>query len=354
MTDIGLKSLKDVYFMLEDNHSREVFLNRLQYLVTGEKEYFRKMPEQERFNDSTLSNSPVIPPDLVDKLNSTPGKELVIYGTGVIGKTIYSALLQNGLDISCFWDRNPVRQANGSCGKKVFAPAPTGNEKIIIGSKDYEEEMIQYLLSLGAEKEKIIIFEYIINHMDLENQYFAADIIKFSDDEVFIDAGAFDLDNSERLLKKCNSVKKIYAFDPNEIPFYMIDEKIMKHGFNNLEIIKVGLWSETKNLTYIPFGSSSRIADNGSVTVKVVALDEAVNDKVTFIKMDIEGAELEALKGAEKTIKRYKPKLAISVYHKSEDIIDIPLYIKNLVQEYRIYMRHYTDYEGETVLYAVV
>ena len=69
--------------------------------------------------------------------------------------------------------------------------------------------------------------------------------------------------------------------------------------------------------------------------------------------MDIEGAELEALKGAEETIKRYRPKLAICVYHKPEDIVEIPKYILNINPDYKLYLRHYSDNAGETVLYAI-
>lgn len=74
---------------------------------------------------------------------------------------------------------------------------------------------------------------------------------------------------------------------------------------------------------------------------------------MSFIKMDIEGADLEALKGCQNTIRRYHPKLAISVYHKPEDIIEIPCYIKELVPEYRLYLRHYGNGDTETVLYAL-
>ena len=77
-------------------------------------------------------------------------------------------------------------------------------------------------------------------------------------------------------------------------------------------------------------------------------------ERVTFIKMDIEGAELESLKGAGRIIIReQKPKLAICVYHKKEDIFDIPEYILSLNPKYKLYLRHYTLGEWDTVLYAI-
>ena len=76
-------------------------------------------------------------------------------------------------------------------------------------------------------------------------------------------------------------------------------------------------------------------------------------EQVTFIKMDIEGSELKALEGAEKTIKRHKPKLAICIYHKPMDVIEIPSYIMRLVPEYKFCIRQYTSRMWETVLYAI-
>jgi hypothetical protein len=87
-----------------------------------------------------------------------------------------------------------------------------------------------------------------------------------------------------------------------------------------------------------------------------ISLDEYLkNEKepVTFIKMDLEGAELNALKGAEQTIKEQKPKLAISIYHKPEDIWEIPNLLLELVPDYKFYIRHYTLIGAETVLYAL-
>jgi hypothetical protein len=69
--------------------------------------------------------------------------------------------------------------------------------------------------------------------------------------------------------------------------------------------------------------------------------------------MDIEGAELKALKGASDIIRKNRPKLAISVYHKQNDMIDIPLFLKSVIPDYRLYIRHYSIYPAETVLYAV-
>lgn len=69
--------------------------------------------------------------------------------------------------------------------------------------------------------------------------------------------------------------------------------------------------------------------------------------------MDIEGAELEALRGAEKTIQRDYPVLAISIYHKTEDVLEIPLYILELSNRYQFYVRHYSTTASETILYAI-
>ena len=71
------------------------------------------------------------------------------------------------------------------------------------------------------------------------------------------------------------------------------------------------------------------------------ALDNIINEKITFIKMDIEGAEKKAITGAENLIKRYKPKLYICAYHRNEDAFALPILIKSICPDYKIYYRHH-------------
>jgi hypothetical protein len=93
---------------------------------------------------------------------------------------------------------------------------------------------------------------------------------------------------------------------------------------------------------------------NGPLTLTIDDLAEQRNlQKVDFIKMDIEGTELQALRGAVQTVQRYKPKLAISVYHRLADFYEIPEYLDSLSLGYRFFLRHYTIHAEETVLFAV-
>jgi hypothetical protein len=99
----------------------------------------------------------------------------------------------------------------------------------------------------------------------------------------------------------------------------------------------------------------SMITDDSKNFIEVDTVDNiAAGKPVSYIKLDVEGAELEALKGAEQTIKTFKPILGISIYHKQRDLIDIPMYLKVIVPEYKFYFRVHKKLAIDTVLYAVV
>ena len=100
---------------------------------------------------------------------------------------------------------------------------------------------------------------------------------------------------------------------------------------------------------------SGKICQSGLVfrqTTLDILFDSVTFHNIDFIKMDVEGFELSALKGAAETIGKYKPKLAISLYHKPEDFLEIPMYLKSKYPFYRFYLDHYTIHNEETVLYA--
>lgn len=116
----------------------------------------------------------------------------------------------------------------------------------------------------------------------------------------------------------------------------------------------MGLWNQKDELSFLQRSSNGHLSQEGNIRVKLDALDHILKgEKVTFIKMDIEGAELKALQGSRNTIIEHRPKLAICVYHKPEDIIEIPLYIHEIAPEYKFYLRHHSKEYTETVLYAV-
>lgn len=188
-----------------------------------------------------------------------------------------------------------------------------------------------------------------------KNQYFPEDILQLGEEEVFVDGGAFDGDTIEAFLEHTESkFKYIYAFEPDKTNFSRLLERQYQE---NVKIYNAGLFCETTELNFSSNkGGSSKIEDGGIDKVHVIKLDDLVlpEKEITFVKMDIEGSELMALQGMKEMIQRCKPKLAICIYHKFEDLWEIPLYIKELVPEYKLYIRNYTTYLDEIVLYAII
>lgn len=185
-------------------------------------------------------------------------------------------------------------------------------------------------------------------------QYFPEDIFKLHEDEVFIDAGAYIGDTIDAFKKNTNNkFKYIYAFEPHKQLFNGLITKYMGDG--NIKLFNKGLYKENGRVPFFERGGSSAIEMEGKEEIEVCSFDQLTvpDKKVSFIKMDIEGSELNALYGMSETIRIYTPKLAICIYHKFQDMWEIPLFIKQLNPGYKLYIRNYTTYMGEVVLYAV-
>ena len=358
MTADFFKALLAVYDSLCVEQSKHVFCARLLYNVSGEichlKSIYYKGDRKPvnafgTFNIDVTSFLKRITP----LIRNSP---VIIYGAGYWGTLIYPKLLSAGIDVECFWDRNAINMPNGIMGKKVISPQLKGKGFTghIIVSTIYAEEISDELIANGFSPEVIHKPEKDEQEIWGEySDYFDTEIIKLVDGEVFVDGGCYDFATSQHLLEICPNVKKIYAFECDDRSIPNCIRGISESGYANAELFRMGLWSSTCELTMNQEGTSGVISDSGSVTVKVTSIDEVIHDEVTFIKLDIEGAELEALKGSERTIKTYRPKLAVCVYHKPEDIIDIPLYLKSIMPDYRFYIRHYSRSRFETVLFAI-
>ena len=176
------------------------------------------------------------------------------------------------------------------------------------------------------------------------------------DHQIFIDCGAYDGETIKDFVEfSSGKYDKIYSFEPIPSQYENTLRNITNYGIQKVELIQKGVWSHETVFNFIDGEAGSTIHDRGTIPVKVVAIDEVVpnNEKVTFIKMDVEGAEFQAIKGAEKTIRRCKPSLAICIYHKPQDIIDIPMIIISFFPGYKFYIRHHYINQWETVLYAL-
>ena len=186
-----------------------------------------------------------------------------------------------------------------------------------------------------------------------EQQYFP-EFLHLSSEEIFVDCGAYTGDTILSFIKKTQGkYSKIYAFEPDKNNV----EKLKKNTFqfNNIDIIEKGCFSCKKNLLFQDgVGDSSAVSSQGNIEIEVDAIDNIVPEKITFIKMDVEGCELEALKGVQNTISSYHPpRLAISLYHRSDDFYTIPQFISTLNDSYKFYLRHYGIHSTELVLYAI-
>lgn len=292
----------------------------------------------------------------------------IFYGTGIGAKHLYDTYcgnnpyikdrLFNGREIY-FCDKRYL-EVPEFLGYKVISPEQLVSDfshgQVMICTQNYENEVCEFLEEHGFTKERILHGSLFV---DVKGQYFDPEIISCRDDEVFVDAGVFNGETSVLFSQYCKQkYEKIYLFEPNEASRTLTKENLALEKIQNYELFSCGLWDKKETLF---FGGDDGIGSFGvdgvgeKVAVEVDTLDHMLGDtRVTFIKMDIEGAELNALQGAKNIIEKYRPKLAISIYHKAEDIFELPLYIKSLVPEYKFYLRHYSTHTMETVLYAVI
>lgn len=238
-----------------------------------------------------------------------------------------------------------------------------------------EDDKSKEVYKLLVEKIKYNIDDYKDIADDIYDHYFSDGIFKYKDNEVFIDGGAFDGDDTIRfnsvLLRHNLSRGRTLCFEPDDNNFYktyknlekyfnekvVLDENRLVASGKYFTIFKAGLFDKKCGASFFAYGSdNSRITqDYVGFNIDTVLVDDIVkNENVTFIKYDLEGADIPAIKGAERTIRRCKPKLALSIYHNIEDLWEIPLMVKEMVPEYKLFVRHHTTHLFDKILYAAI
>lgn len=262
-----------------------------------------------------------------------------------------------------FWERNVKNKKNS---KEL-------SKRMLKSRKFYErnKKRITNLKSMLADEKSRMVWGGVIDYRTKGtpikkglyseyDQYFVKDIIQIDENEVFVDCGAFIGDTIQAFTNRAKreiANYKIIAFEPDEKNYRLLNKFFGTKG--NVVIIKKGLSDREGILLFDQKGaaSSQLVVDEGKTIIKIPVINmDAVPEcrNATWIKMDIEGAELNALRGAEEIIKRNHPKLTISIYHSDEDMIRIAEYIHELVPEYKLYIRQHTRHGPDTVLYAVI
>ena len=195
---------------------------------------------------------------------------------------------------------------------------------------------VKYLIKTHSEKMKLY-----------------EEVLPLSEDETIIDLGAYDGDTIREFLSVTDGkYKKILALEPDEKNFRKLERKTEE--LCNLTRLNIGAWDKEETLYFAKkSGRNSRLEDGG-IPVHFNSVDNIADSEVTFIKMDIEGAELRALEGARNTIATYKPKLYVCAYHRNEDMFALPFKIKELYEGYKIYFRQHPYIPAwESSFYAV-
>lgn len=192
-----------------------------------------------------------------------------------------------------------------------------------------------------------------------KNQYFIDEVIPLVNNGVIVDCGAYIGDTIDYVINNLKlDINHIYAFEVAEKNLYELENNIKKwYAQDKITIIKKGVWNRTEKM-YIKdnFGEGVKVTENKTdFPIEMCAIDEVLNkvEKINFIKMDVEGSELNALKGAEKTILKNRPILAICIYHSLKEFYSIPFYLMDLLKDYNFIIRHHLYRVADTIIYCI-
>jgi len=226
----------------------------------------------------------------------------------------------------------------------------------------HNKEKYENLYTLLADERSKMVFEKLINFKisfdfdfmqgfsnNHEEQYFDKEILPTLRNITFVDGGAYVGDTVPYIIQNFPDFKKIYCIEPNTLHINIAKRNFSQ--YENIEFINCGLGINKQFSHEIQTTQNNCAHDYQASNLN--SIDNMMTEKVDFIKMDIEGAEQNAIEGAKRTISEYSPVLAICIYHKAEDWYKVPQKVLRINSNYKIYLRHYMEGIYETVMYFI-
>lgn len=350
------ENTRKIYSALGDEISRKIFIAQLNFSATGDVSFVRELSARYKNLNADIEL-------FARNMYEHDQNKLVVFGAGANGQDLVRVF--NNLPFLCFVDNYRKEAIETRTGLPIYS-LNEYNEKygiadskfiISVCRKDFVKAIYQQLIENGINQEDIL---YIADWRNNSSQYF--DLFVPHEHETFVDCGCYDGSTAFRFAGWCAeggvTYDKIWSFEPDEKSYERCSH-ILK-SLVRCQLYPYGISDKNEIVSFMANGyENARIVKDdsnnksGLQSIEVKSLDEVLkNEKVTFIKMDIEGAEYDALRGASQIIKEQKPRLAISVYHNPNHIIEIPELLLSLRKDYKFYIRHYSLLANEIVLYA--
>lgn len=335
---LNCTDIERIYEHIMDDESKMIFINRLGYSLTGDYGFI-----------NTIVRSTVAIEELSNKIMNQP---VYLYGAGAWGGKIMDIFHDKR------WkgvlDTYKTGTINRYQIQRVSEICIEPHDLVLVSLRNGYEEVKQELVAQGFLEKNIICLS---NYYKLMNDRIYFDERCLEERKrctgLFLDVGCYDAKDSIRARSYFQKQKlEIIAFEPDPKNIKKC-ESVLKE-LDNSVLVNKGVSDCEEICSFNMDDVGSRVSEKGDIKIETVALDHYIKkEKVGYIKMDIEGFEERALVGAEKLIKRDKPLLAISIYHKRDDIWRLPKLILDISPRYRFYFGHYTLSWSDTVLYAV-
>lgn len=352
---------RNVYEHLNDEISKKIFEARTMFAMTGDLDYLMSISPEYRNLNSDIE---------VYARNIRKGEHVLIFGSGVAAHYLAGRFNVFGVVIDAFIEPDDSKgEVDPKTGIRVITEqdmiankALYCDAKVVISysKKDAADEVRRRLCSVIGIKEANIsvgVFDWRNNN----SQYF--DYFDARENEVFVDCGCFDGGTCYRFAGWCGQkgFEHIYSFEAD--PKNYENCKKLLEPLQKCDLYPYGVAKESGKVHFLAksFEDSCIVSEEdarkvnfeGVTTIETVALDEVLKGKnITYLKLDVEGAEYDALIGASNLIKECRPRMAVSVYHKPEDFVVLADLVLKMHEDYRISFRHYGLDELETIMYV--